>query len=228
MPPALAAAALEIQQNPIVGKLAHQILHTLKVTPTPSNPDGLDLIREMLGVVAVAEQQIAEQKRRIHYLESLAMTDELTDLINRRGFEDFLIRTLSAAQRYQETGIIAYVDLDNFKQVNDLHGHAAGDTVLKHVASILRDNVRGSDLVARMGGDEFVLVLVRCGLHDGRKHIDRLTEVIERSPVTFGNIQIDIRASIGVEPYGPNSDAKTLLGRADAAMYQRKRRRAVA
>ncbi|HKJ74078.1 MAG TPA: GGDEF domain-containing protein, partial [Alphaproteobacteria bacterium] len=142
--------------------------------------------------------------------------------------EDFLIRTLSAAERYQETGIIAYVDLDNFKQVNDLHGHAAGDTVLKHVASILRDNVRGSDLVARMGGDEFVLVLVRCGLHDGRKHIDRLTEVIERSPVTFGNIQIDIRASIGVEPYGPNSDAKTLLGRADAAMYQRKRRRAVA
>jgi diguanylate cyclase (GGDEF)-like protein len=202
-------------------------MHTLKSDPFAGESKRMDLIREMLGVMAVAEQQIADQKRRIDYLESLAMTDELTALVNRRGFEDFLHRTLAAATRYKETGIIAYVDLDNFKQVNDQYGHAAGDKVLYTIASILKDNVRASDLVARLGGDEFVVMLVRCGIHDGRKHIDRLTDLIEEAVIEHDGQQIGMRASIGVEPYGPNSKAKTLISRADAAMYRRKRERSL-
>jgi len=93
------------------------------------------------------------------------------------------------------------------------------------VASMLRDNVRASDLVARLGGDEFVVVLVRCTVADGRKHIDRLADAIEKAVVKHGPHQIRVGASIGVEPYGPRSDAKTLLSRADAAMYHKKRAR---
>ncbi len=225
MSTAYAPVSFELQENPIVFKLAHQIMHSLKGPSFQSESKRMDLIREMLGVMAVAEQQIADQKRRIDYLESLAMTDELTSLVNRRGFEDFLHRTLAAAKRYEETGIIAYLDLDDFKGVNDRHGHAAGDKVLHTVSTLLRANVRASDLVARIGGDEFVIVLVRCGFDDGCKHVDRLTDAIGRTVVKFGPHEIKMRASIGVEPYGPRSEAKALLSRADAAMYRNKRRR---
>lgn len=227
MSTAYAPISFETQENPIVFKLAHQIMHTLKSDPFAGESKRIDLIREMLGVMAVAEQQLADQKRRIDYLESLAMTDELTSLVNRRGFEDFLHRTLAAAKRYKETGIIAYIDLDNFKQVNDQYGHAAGDKVLYTVASILKDNVRASDLVARLGGDEFVVVLVRCGLKDGQRHIDRLNSAIEDTVVEYGRDRIPMRASVGVEPYGPSSKAKTLIARADAAMYRHKRERSL-
>jgi diguanylate cyclase (GGDEF)-like protein len=217
-----------MQENPIVGKLAHQIMHTLRGNASSGAPDGMDLIRKMLGVVAVAEQQIAEQKRRIDYLESLAMTDELTGLVNRRGFEDFLRRTLAAARRYDEVGVIAFVDLNDFKRINDRHGHAMGDKVLTEVAGVLTDNVRASDLVARVGGDEFVLLLVRCSLDDGRRHIESIGAAIEQNRIIHGRHDIRIGASIGIEPYGPDSDALILLNRADAAMYRCKRHRSIA
>lgn len=219
---------LDTQDSPIVGKLAHHIVHTLKGGDSAVQNNEIDLIRNMLGFVAVAEQQIAEQKKRIDYLESLAKTDELTGLVNRRGFEDFLLRTLSAAKRYKEQGVIAYIDLDCFKPINDRFGHAVGDKVLSEVANVLLDNVRASDVVARVGGDEFVVMLVRCALEDGRRHIENLGKAIEDNRIIHSSGEIRVSASIGVEPYGPNSDAHTLLAHADAAMYRRKRRRASA
>ncbi len=198
-----------MQDNPIVGKLAHHIMHTLHGNALHGAPDGMDLIRKMLGVVAVAEQQIAEQKRRIDYLESLAMTDELTGLVNRRGLEDFLHRTLAAAKRYDEQGVVAFIDLDDFKPINDRFGHAVGDKVLTEVASLLTENIRASDMVARVGGDEFILVLVRCALKDGQRHVESLGAAIEANRIIHGAHDIGVRASIGIEAYGPDSDLET-------------------
>lgn len=220
--------SFDAQDNPIVGKLAHHIMNTLKGSDFAAPSDKIDLIQNMLGFVAVAEQQIAEQKKRIDYLESLAMTDELTGLLNRRGFEDFLHRTLSAAKRYKEYGVIAYIDLDDFKPINDRYGHAVGDQVLCEVANVLLENVRASDVVARVGGDEFVVMLVRCAFEDGKRHMESLSKAIQNVRLPHSSAEIRVGASIGIEPYGPDSDGRTLLAHADAAMYRRKRHRAVA
>ncbi len=102
-----------------------------------------------------ARAQLAE-------LTARAEIDPLTDILNRRGFERELKRSLAYVKRYGTSAALVYLDLDGFKHVNDRHGHAAGDAVLKAVAMVLNRHVRASDLVARLGGDEFVVLLWNC------------------------------------------------------------------
>ena len=139
-------------------------------------PIGQALVTEMLNFAAQAEQRIAEQDARINQLESLSMTDELTGLLNRRGFSFGLNRALQSARRYSEEGILAFIDLDNFKPVNDTYGHEAGDLILRRTGEILTGNVRKTDLVSRLGGDEFAVLLVHSQRRDGLARIAILDE----------------------------------------------------
>ena len=111
-----------------------------------------DTVDRALIAATDAQHRIVELRERIAQLEKLAMTDELTGLLNRRGFERELQRTLALASRYEEPGLLVYVDLDGFKLVNDTYGHAAGDAVLKRVSRLLTDNLRCTDLVVRLVG----------------------------------------------------------------------------
>ena len=123
----------------------------------PSRPAGLRAeIERLREELILAKVKIAEMEER-------ADVDPLLDIFNRRGFERELKRSLAYVDRYGTEAALVYIDLDGFKAVNDRHGHAAGDAVLKAVAGRLTNHVRASDVVARLGGDEFAVVMWNAG-----------------------------------------------------------------
>jgi diguanylate cyclase (GGDEF)-like protein len=180
------------------------------------------LLEEALALADAAQRRIFEHRTRIAQLESLSVTDELTHLLNRRGLREELSRTLARAGRYGECGALVLIDLDSFKAVNDGLGHLAGDRVLRFVAGLLRGSVRCTDFVARIGGDEFVVVLTNTTAEQACHRAQALERLINRGSVTWKSARIQIRASVGVASFGPEEDQEALLHRADLAMYQRK------
>lgn len=169
------------------------------------------------------EHRMQEQTRRIAELERLVVTDPLTGLFNRRGFDEVLRRTISASKRYGERGVVACVDLDGFKLVNDTYGHAAGDEVLRAVGRTLYEAVRPTDAVARVGGDEFAVLLTRVPIEDGLRRLDALKDSVNAACVTWNGRTIGVRASFGVHAFEGDEDPACLLGQADSKMYAAKR-----
>ena len=190
--------------------------------PGPASP----LVEQILDTTAEVESFLSEQSLRIAYLENLTLTDELTGLRNRRGFNEHLHRALASAERYGDDGVLVFCDLDAFKNINDTHGHHVGDIVLKQVARVINAQVRETDIVARLGGDEFAVLMVQTNWRDGLKRAQMLSHAMNRTIVTHEGHQIGISASFGVEPFGPNDEANHLVARADMAMYVNKRKKA--
>ena len=222
-PPLALAHELTPELNPFVSDIGNRLMRSFRAVPVDA--DRLALIEKVLAFAATAEQQLAEQKQRIAQLEWMSQTDELTGLPNRRGFQDYLRRILAAAQRHGETGVMAYVDLDNFKEINDRHGHDVGDAALRHVARILSENLRLSDFVARLHGDEFALILVRTSPAQGAMRARRLQRLINETPLRHGSFMLSVQASFGIAAYGRETEPADLLRRADRAMYEEKRAR---
>ena len=189
-----------------------------------------EAVRQAVSVAIVAEQRIAQLQRRIDQLEKLAVTDELTGLLNRRGFESQLSRTLELSRRHGEPGLLIYVDLDGFKMVNDTYGHAAGDAVLKQVARMLTENVRSTDLVGRLGGDEFAVLLPRTSVENGVKRVQTLSRLLNPLLIGWKGGTFSVGASFGIEPYDGEAGgcAETVISRADYSMYTEKRLRTAA
>jgi diguanylate cyclase (GGDEF)-like protein len=129
-------------------------------------------------------------------------------------------RTLAAARRFGHTGVLVYCDLDNFKKINDLHGHCVGDRVLKRVAEVARHSLREIDTIARLGGDEFAMLIAQTKWADGQKRAQTLQWAIENTPT---DELPKTKVSLGIEPYGPNDTPEELVRRADMAMYYVKR-----
>jgi diguanylate cyclase (GGDEF)-like protein len=178
-----------------------------------------------LAAVAEAERRMEAQRERIAQLESLSVTDELTQVRNRRGFLIELQRALAEAARTRKGGVVLIIDLDGFKAINDTHGHAAGDYVLQTVAGWLDGHVRPGDTVARLGGDEFAVLMPGTGATDGATRAAELDRQLNRLSVRWGRRQLKIRGSVGVAPYAPGDSAEDALSRADITMYERKRLR---
>lgn len=214
---------INMELNPYVGRMASRLVRSF--TSEGSDADRWALITEILGFAAEAEQLLTEQRERIAELESLATTDPLTGVANRRGFESFLQRALANADRHGETGIVAVMDLDGFKKINDRHGHLVGDECLRLVARHLSDSLRVTDLVARPGGDEFMAVLTHCRAEDGFNRMENLRRELDRLTLHHESAEIPLRVSLGMAAYGPGINRSALLAAADAAMYRDKRRR---
>lgn len=174
------------------------------------------LLRRCLGFAV-------HRKRAERALLDRALHDELTGLPRRDLLLDRLQEAIKRAQRGRSEGALLFIDLDHFKQTNDRHGHAAGDAVLCAVAKRLRSTLRASDTAARMGGDEFVVLLpalhaAEDSLVVGHKLMAALTQ-----PLAFGGQSLSIGASIGVAGFhDATQSAQELLSRADAAMYEAK------
>lgn len=158
-------------------------------------------------------------------LEKIANYDPLTGLPNRRYLDEALHDALIRAREAQSSIALCYLDLDGFKPINDAYGHEAGDFLLETIASRLEQGVRDSDVVARMGGDEFVVVLNR--IHDPEmidEVVQRLNDIIEQ-PVEYKNQTLSVGTSIGVAIFPEDCDVEDrLLRHADQAMYEAKRR----
>ncbi len=189
-------------------------------------PGGSPLLEQILLTTAEMASLVTEQSARLAYLENLTLTDELTGLRNRRGFYEHLQRTLAAAQRYGDQGVLVFCDLDCFKDVNDSFGHHVGDIVLRHVGSVIEAEVRETDVVARLGGDEFAILMIQTSWRDGLKRAQMLNHVLNRTVVAHDGREIPVRASFGVEAFGPSDEANNLVARADMSMYVNKRKKA--
>ncbi len=171
------------------------------------------------------EAQLEQSRARIADLEAKIDVDPLTELLNRRGFERELRRSVAYVKRYGTSAALIYLDLDDFKPVNDRHGHAAGDAVLKAVAAALGAQVRASDVVARLGGDEFVTLLWHVSGPEAAAKAATLEQAIYATSVRFGASTLVVGASAGVALIGALDTPAELLARADAAMYARKTER---
>ena len=166
--------------------------------------------------------ELEASRARITELETRIDVDPLTEALNRRGFERELRRSLAYVKRYGATAAVIYLDLDEFKPINDRYGHAAGDAVLKAIAATLARNVRASDVVARIGGDEFVVLFWNVTAAAAAAKAAALEAAVSATPVRWGNATLVAGASAGMTLVGRLDSAAEVLKRADAAMYARK------
>lgn len=157
-------------------------------------------------------------------LEQLAMTDPLTGLHNRRHFFERAEIEFERARRHEQSLSFLLMDIDGFKTINDKYGHDAGDVVMIYLADILPGEVRVFDLVARFGGDEFIIMLVDTHEEQAREAAERIRKAVAKTPVTFDDRKISIQVSLGIASFaGEDEDLKTILRRADVALYYAKR-----
>jgi len=171
---------------------------------------------------------VTEQKHYEARIHELVFYDELTGLPNRRLFEDRIELALAASQRHQQYGALLFLDLDDFKSLNDTLGHSFGDELLKILAQILTKRLRDLDTIARLGGDEFVIIIGDIGADQEQAalHAERLAEDLLRlitEPVNLNGYQYRCAASIGITLFsGAEQSSEELLRRADTAMYEAK------
>jgi diguanylate cyclase (GGDEF)-like protein/PAS domain S-box-containing protein len=164
---------------------------------------------------------ITERKMQEEQLAYLATHDVLTGLPNRRSLEESL-QTALALSRCGVANALIFVDVDNFKLVNDTLGHDAGDEMLVTVAGLLKDNLRGTDLLARLGGDEFAALLRDTSIEEAQVIAERLRRAVEESCFTVEGLTFDLSLSIGVVAVGNQATPALVLSQGDAAMYKAK------
>jgi diguanylate cyclase (GGDEF)-like protein len=192
----------------------------------------LDLAAPNLGLfeltrdLAALKRENAALRRKVARLrgfKKLSLTDPLTGLHNRRYFEHRFTEEISRAARTEQHLSLLMVDLDDFKQINDVHGHARGDVALRWIAEFLLENTRRHDVCCRLGGDEFVVILSGTDAEECRQTVERLQRQFEAKR---GLTALPLRWSIGTATYGEDgTTAEALFHRADTAMYHEKERR---
>lgn len=182
-----------------------------------------DAISRLLDEVQRMREELDQAKKRIAYLERLSDEDPLLPIVNRRAFVRELGRFMSFAERYDAPGVVVYFDVDGMKTVNDTHGHAAGDEVLRHVAEVLIENVRESDVVGRLGGDEFGVILAQVDEETARRKAQELIEAIVSTPVIWEGAELSVSVAYGLHRFAGGEEVDDMLSAADRAMYLNKR-----
>jgi diguanylate cyclase (GGDEF)-like protein len=197
----------------------------LGLTEADLTPAVQGAVKTLLTEIDDLRSEVARLKTKLSEVEDLADRDPLTPLLNRRAFVRELSRIRTFSQRYGSPASVVYFDLDGFKSVNDRFGHAAGDAALQAVAARLVANLRESDIVGRMGGDEFAVILVQADHSTATAKADTLARAIEASPIQFGDWSAPLHISYGVREITPDLEPEALVAAADAAMFLRKRER---
>ena len=190
--------------------------------PQPRMDDEFPSVTALLTENERLKRELAVARARVGELVARADIDPLLDILNRRGFERELKRALSHVKRYGTQAALMFVDLDGFKGLNDRYGHAAGDALLKAVARELIGNVRASDIVGRIGGDEFGVLIWRLEGPQATAKARRLEAKIAQVGIAHGKVRIEVSASIGVAPLVEDASPADIIAAADQAMYARK------
>lgn len=167
--------------------------------------------------------ELEQTQRRLADTERLADEDTLVPVANRRAFERELSRLMSYTERYQTPASLVYFDINGFKAINDSYGHAAGDAALMAVAESLAKQVRGSDVVGRLGGDEFGVILVHVDEGVAIEKANALANAIKNISLEWNGRKLKLDVAFGVYAFRPGVDARNALAEADKAMYARKR-----
>lgn len=195
-----------------IGSATNRLLQGLGL----SRRDVSDAALAALERLAAERESLAE---RLAAAEALADRDALAPVLNRRAFMRELHRTMSEVERYKTPAAVLYLDLDGFKALNDSYGHAAGDAVLRHVGLLLLDSVRESDVVGRLGGDEFGVILNRATAEEAHAKAAALSEKLNSAVILHEGMAHRVRASFGVHAIALVEDPETAVARADEAMY---------
>jgi len=183
-------------------------------------------LRDLAGRALARRRLLLDLSETQKRLEELVHRDPLTGLYNRRYFEGRLATEFARAARFGEEFSLVLIDVDHFKAVNDTHGHAAGDVVLIKMAELLRAGVRSIDLLARVGGEEFALLLPNTGPEGARGLVERVAERVRREPLGSASRPIQVTLSAGIATCSKSDCARPALlyENADAALYLAKRR----
>ncbi len=175
------------------------------------------------GGAVIVLRDVTMENRLAMRLSFEASHDPLTGLPNRRAFMQRLEEAMTTAHERREHHAVGFLDLDRFKPVNDRLGHAAGDRLLCEVSNLMARAVRNGDVLARIGGDEFALLLSNCGLEDARRVADKVRSAVESYRIESHGLVLDVGVSIGLAPIEPGTaSAADALDEADAACYQAK------
>jgi diguanylate cyclase (GGDEF)-like protein len=176
----------------------------------------------LIDEISRLRAHVAQLEARVGELDQLAHQDALVDLPNRRGFMRELERLVDQAKRYGEPSAMLFVDLDGLKMINDTFGHKAGDGSLIQVSELLVGGVRRSDVVARIGGDEFGILLAHADEANAHETAARLTDLICDCEFKHDGDALPLSVAIGVAMIDPADEPETIMARADEEMYRRK------
>jgi diguanylate cyclase len=215
----------KISQAQDIGALGHILEDVMRETRIVQT-ETLRSRDEMVSArqdVHTAEARIQELEAKLEQMSELVREDQLTGSLNRRGLDDVLERELARSTRRKSPLCVAMLDLDDFKRLNDTYGHAAGDEALIHVVRVAKDTLRTIDVVARFGGEEFLIVLPDTTLEDATQTIVRLQRELTRKVLVHNDQRLPITFSAGVTLYKSGDDQSSLIKRADDALYQAKK-----
>ena len=182
-----------------------------------------DELIEMRDRVRQAEREVVRLQEELAHASEMVRTDALTGALNRKGMDEAIEREVARARRKNSPLSVALLDIDNFKKLNDTHGHEAGDQALVHLAQVVRETLRPTDTLARYGGEEFVIVLADTRLDDGVQAMVRVQRELTRKFFLHRNEKMLITFSCGVAELGPAESPADGVKRADQAMYLAKR-----
>jgi diguanylate cyclase (GGDEF)-like protein len=209
----LAAAGMALQQGAVGDESFRTLYIHFNFLTMPAGYTGMAMF-----VIFMLASDISEEMKEI------AVLDQLTDVLNRRGFGEQAARAYATARRSQQPVSIVMTDIDRFKDFNDEYGHAAGDHALCHFANILKTDRRADDIVARVGGEEFALVLPGTDIEGAMQLADDLCALIEATPFEIDGVQVPMTASFGVATISAKDECMTdVILRADRALYRSKR-----
>ena len=211
------------------GKTTHSTRRKRLATARASSPKPavarVGLGRTAAQTIAALTRRLAQARRHITKLEAHADTDFLLDIPNRRGFERELNRSIAYVKRYRASAALLVVDVDRLKPINDSFGHAAGDHLLKTIVGTLSSSIRQSDMLGRLGGDEFGILLWNLGEGDARAKARALERAVDATACEYRGRRMSTGVSVGITIVGADDEAAKVLERADQDMYARKQAR---
>lgn len=211
--------AQQIRQTSNVDEIIRLLDEALLETRALHSHNEVQTAREQVNR---AEQKLEALKTELEQLRGLVHADPLTGALNRSGLDEAFAREAARADRHGSPLCVAMLDLDDFKQVNDIHGHQTGDNVLLHLVTRARETLRPSDIIARFGGEEFVVLLPDTGIEAGVAIISRLQHNLAISPCLHANQPLSITFSAGIASRARHEQQNAVISRADEAMYRAK------
>ena len=188
----------------------------------------VNVLRTMLSSMVILTLAIfywiydAFVERGERELEQLSTTDVLTKLLNRRHFESAFKKELAKARRFGSPVSIAFIDIDYFKKINDTYGHGVGDMVIKHISSVMQRNMREGNILARFGGDEFVVLFPNTNTHEAVEAMERVRKALASTPCMHDGAELQVTISVGVGEVDVNESLIDANKRADDALYAAK------
>lgn len=221
---AYASVQRAVGQKPAASaQAAADISSVLGIPEAEFTPRVRDAIMTLMAEVERLRQDLDRTKARLEAVETMADQDGLLPLLNRRAFVREMSRVISFAERYDVPASLIYFDLDGFKTVNDTYGHAAGDAALAHIANLLTGNVRESDLVGRLGGDEFGVILAKADQTQAEKKARSLSDLFRANPFVWNETPLALSFAYGVHAFKKGENVDAAMANADKAMYAAKK-----